>query len=78
MQFIIDKGYGNFADHLNTSNSKICKAAAAEWSQWQQYKKKHAGRLLNIQAGLRLTPVIAGHDGFDVNPQLLMCKDVRK
>ena len=77
MQFKIDKVSGNFSEYLNDT-SKICKAAAAELSRWLQYQRKHACRLLNIQAGLRLTPVIAGHDGFDVNPQLLMCKDVRK
>jgi hypothetical protein len=32
----IDKVNGNLSDYLN-SNSKICKAAIAEWGQLQQY-----------------------------------------
>ncbi len=79
MQFRIDKvsGNGNLTDYLN-GNSKICKAAMSEWGAWQEYQKRHAGRLINIRAGPRLVPVIAGQDDFAVNPALLICRDTRE
>jgi hypothetical protein len=79
MQFRIDKvsGNGNLTDYLN-GNSKICKAAMSEWGAWQEYQKRHAGRLINIRAGPRLVPVIAGQDEFAVNPALLIRRDTRE
>ena len=70
MQFRIDKGSGNLADYLS-GNSKTCKAALPEWGLWQEFQKRHAGRLIHIRAGPRLVPVIAKQDELGVNPALL-------
>ena len=79
MQFRLDKasGNGNLTDYLN-GNSKICKAAMSEWGPWQEYQKRHAGRLNNIRAGPRLVPLITGHDEIAVNPALLIRRDARE
>ena len=77
MQFRIDKGSGNLPDYLNGS-SKTCKAAMSEWGPWQEYQKRHAGRLNNIRAGPRLVPLITGHDEIAVNPALLIRRDARE
>ena len=78
MQFKIDKVSGNLTEYLSGS-SKICKAATSEWPQWQEYQKRHAGRLIIIQkAGPRLVPLIAGQDELAVNSALLINKDTRE
>jgi len=70
MKFKLEKrGDGNLAEYIN-ANSKY----KDQWAGWIKYAKKHAARLLHMQASPRLEPVVEGEEQISINPPLLLRK----